>query len=299
METTQRSPSSIYLEAIRPKTLLVGLMPVLLASFFAWQSGAWNTFHFLCLVLATLALQSLSNLSNDYYDYLQGADTKDRKGFERMTANKLLSPKQAKSGILVLIVFSLLPGAYLVYHGGLLILAVGLLSIATAYAYTAKPFALAYRGFGELLVIVFFGLIAINVTYFLYTSTWKEDLIYLSLAFGFLQTAVLVVNNIRDFETDRACNKKTLVVRFGVFFGKLEYSLLLLLAAFVPSTLFWNISPSMFALLPCILLLISYRSLQTVWSYRDETELNGVLTATAQSIVFYTVLLSATSLLSS
>lgn len=290
-------PTAIYLKAIRPKTLLVGLMPVVIASFFAWRAFAWDTLLFVSLCLATLALQSLSNLCNDYYDYLQGADTKDRKGFDRMTSKKLLSPHQAIRGIIFLVILSLIPGTYLVHRGGWIILAVGILSIATAYAYTAEPFALAYRGLGELLVILFFGLIAMNVTYYLYTNQWEERLLILSLAFGCLQTAVLVVNNIRDYKTDLACNKRTLVVRFGLFFGKLEYSFLILFACFIPTLLFWNISSSFYALLPCLLLIASYKSLKTVWRYHDESELNDVLSSTALSIVLYSALLMLTTLI--
>ena len=204
--------------ACRPNTLIISIAPVLLGLSLAINNDKFNSFLVAILtLLAAMLIQIGTNLINDLYDFISGADTEDRLGPIRATQSGLLSKKQVKRGAFFCFLLSLLIGVYLVYVGGLPILIIGLLSLISGYCYTAGPYPLAYNGLGDIFVFIFFGLIAVPGTYYLQSNElFNINSILVGASIGFLAVAVLCVNNIRDVESDRKVNKKTLVVRFGI-----------------------------------------------------------------------------------
>lgn len=229
-----KSPFAIWWLAIRPRTLPAAAAPVLVGSALAFYDGVFQFLPALAALLAALLLQIGANLANDVFDFKKGADTPDRLGPPRVTQMGLLSPNQVLVGTAVVFGLAALIGLYLVSIGGWLILLIGVLSIICALAYTGGPFPLGYYGLGEVFVFIFFGLAAVCGTYYVQASR-VTTLVFLSaLPVGFLAMAILVVNNLRDVETDRAAGKKTLAVRLGARAARGEYYLLLLLAYLIP-----------------------------------------------------------------
>ena len=204
--------------ACRPNTLIISVAPVFLGVSLAINNDKFNSFLVAILtLLAAVLIQIGTNLINDVYDFISGADTKNRLGPIRATQSGLLSKKQVKRGAFFCFLLSLLIGVYLVYVGGFPIIIIGLLSLISGYCYTAGPYPLAYNGLGDIFVFIFFGLIAVPGTYYLQSNELFDiNSILVGASIGFLAVAVLCVNNIRDVDSDRKVNKKTLVVRFGI-----------------------------------------------------------------------------------
>lgn len=286
-----------YIQAIRPKTLFLVLAPILLSSSYSLKNNQFNFLIFISLILASLLLQAIANVSNDLYDFLQGSDTDSRTGFKRVTQSKELSVSEVKYFMIFLILLSFLPGAYLVYSVGWPILYTGLISIFFAIAYTKKPFSLAYRGCGEILVILFFGLIAVNMSYYCFEKKIYPELFFLSLALGLYQTAVIVVNNIRDYESDKESNKKTLVVFFGKSFGTYEYIILIFFAHLLPLLIFFIVPGTKNYFLSLLLLPLSIRNALNIYKTKDAEVYNKILEKTAKGALILSILLSFSLLL--
>ncbi len=220
-----------WLKAFRPKTLTAAVVPVLVATALVpalgyellwWVSGL-ALFSALCIQLAT-------NLFNDAIDFKKGADQSDRIGPQRVTQSGLYSVRQVMMMGAVFVLLAFVSGIPLVMQGGWPIVAIGLVSLALAYAYTGGPLPLAYLGLGEVFVILFFGLIAVGGVFYLHTMTLHPAALVAGLQVGLLATALLVINNIRDREQDLRAAKKTLAVRFGLKFSRIEILLIYLLA---------------------------------------------------------------------
>jgi 1,4-dihydroxy-2-naphthoate octaprenyltransferase len=188
----------------------------------------------LAALVGALLIQIGTNLANDYYDFVRGADTHERVGPVRVTQAGLLAPIAVRRAMVVVLAAALLPGAYLVAVAGWPIVWIGLVSIALAVLYTGGPAPLAYHGLGDVFVFVFFGLVAVGGTYYVQARTWPLDAWLAGAGVGALSTAVLVVNNLRDITTDAAAGKRTLAVRLGRRGTQGEYALLLALAGAVP-----------------------------------------------------------------
>ncbi|GAB4437829.1 MAG: 1,4-dihydroxy-2-naphthoate polyprenyltransferase [Anaerolineae bacterium] len=223
-----------WLLASRPKTLPAAAAPVVVGAAVAFGDGVFSLWPALAALLGALLLQIGANLANDVFDYKKGADTAERLGPLRVTQAGLLTPEQVLAGMWVTFGLATLIGLYLVWVGGWPIVAIGLLSILSAIAYTGGPFPLGYNGLGDLFVFIFFGLVAVCGTYYVQALNVSAAAVWASLPVGFLATAILVVNNLRDVETDRAAGKKTLAVRLGAAGAKAEYFLLLAGAYAVP-----------------------------------------------------------------
>lgn len=204
-----------WFAAARPKTLVAGLVPVVLGSAFAFQQGAFQLGIFLCALLGALAIQVGTNYVNDASDFERGADTKDRLGPPRMAASGLLTPRALYVGAGICFFLALLFGAYLIMEAGAWMLVIGLFSIFFAVIYTAGPFPLAYLGLGDLFVLIFFGLVAVLGTVFAHVGFVATSAIWLALATGFHGMGLIAVNNLRDIPTDILAGKKTLAVRMG------------------------------------------------------------------------------------
>ena len=201
-----------WILASRPKTLPAAIAPVLVGTALAFHVDA---FHWLpaliCLVFALL-IQIGTNFANDYFDFKKGADTEDRVGPTRAVAAGLVKPESMKRVTAITFLLAFCVGLGLIPFGGWWLLLVGITSIFCGYAYTAGPFPLAYVGLGDVFVMVFFGLVAVCCTFFVQAGYFSIETILAASAIGGLSTNLLVVNNLRDIETDRLAHKRTLAV---------------------------------------------------------------------------------------
>lgn len=281
----------IWLMAARPKTLPAAAASVVVGAAVALQEGVFRPGPALAALLGALLLQIGANLSNDLFDYQKGADTPDRLGPTRVTQAGLLSPEAVRTGTIIVFGLAALTGLYLILVGGWPILVIGLLSILAALAYTGGPFPLGYHGLGELFVFIFFGPVAVCGAYYVQAGRVSRAAWWASLPIGLLAMALLVVNNLRDIQTDRAVGKKTLVVRLGARGGQLEYFLLVGIAYLVPPVMWLRGLTS-----PWVM--VAWLSLPLFWplarSILRETgrPLNRTLAGTARLELAYALLFS-------
>lgn len=231
---TRPGPIRTWVLAARVPTLPAAVVPVLVGSAVAWNAGYVRPGPFLAALLASLLIQIGTNLANDYFDFRKGADTSERLGPVRVTQSGLVPPNTVRNAAMLSFGLAALIGLYLVAAGGWPILAIGALSIAAGVLYTGGPWPLAYHGLGDLTVFLFFGLVAVVGMAYLHTGmVWPAALVY-ALPVACLVTAILVVNNLRDVDTDRAAGKRTLAVRLGRQGTRVEYVALLASAYLVP-----------------------------------------------------------------
>ncbi|HEX7707286.1 MAG TPA: 1,4-dihydroxy-2-naphthoate polyprenyltransferase [Thermoanaerobaculia bacterium] len=219
-----------WLLAARPKTLSAAVVPVMIGSALAADEPTgvvWWVFG--CALVGALLIQVATNLINDALDFRKGADTSERLGPVRATQAGLLSADSVLRGAFVCLFGAALCGIPLIYRAGWPLLAIGVTSILAAYLYTGGPYPLAYRGLGEIFVLLFFGLVATGGTFYAHTLQLTRSALIAGLAAGSLSTVLLVINNLRDVGTDRKSDKRTLVVRFGESFAKGEIALFALL----------------------------------------------------------------------
>ncbi len=227
------SRARIWWMACRPATLTAALVPVLVGAAVSWRAvgpGAMRWPALAAALFGAMMIQIGTNLANDVFDHEKGADTAERLGPTRVTQAGLLTPAEVRRGMVVAFGLATLAGVYLVAVGGLPIVVVGLASIASGVAYTGGPYPLGYNGLGDVFVFVFFGLVAVSGTAWVTTGTVPLLSVLAAVPVGAIATAVLVVNNVRDRETDVRAGKRTLVVRLGRRFGTVEYALLWALA---------------------------------------------------------------------
>ncbi len=234
------SAARIWLLASRPKTLPAALVPVVVGSAFAAHAGALHLgAAALCLVFALL-VQIGTNFANDYFDYVQGADTEKRVGPARAVASGWVTPATMRVAMVGTFAAALVVGLGLIPFGGWGLLPLGLLCIACGVAYTGGPYPLGYHGLGDLFVFLFFGLVAVGATYWVQARQLSVDVLLAGAAVGGLAANILVANNYRDRETDAVAGKRTLVVRLGEGAGRLQYGAAVLLSAAVPVVLWWR-----------------------------------------------------------
>ena len=203
----------IWWMAARPRTLPTGVAPVLVGS--ALAQGDFHVLRFVAALVGAVFIQVGANLSNDYSDARRGADTEDRLGPVRVTAGGLVPPRQVLIATYVAFAVAVAAGGYLIAVAGWEILLVGVLSILAGVLYTGGPRPYGYEGLGEVFVFLFFGVAAVAGSYFAQTEEWAGEAFWLSVPIGLLAAAVLVVNNVRDLDTDRRVGKRTLAVRWG------------------------------------------------------------------------------------
>lgn len=277
----------VWTLAIRPKTLIASISPVLLGTTLAIGEKIFDPLIFLFTLITGLGVQIISNFCNDYFDFIKGADTAERKGFMRVTQAGLVAPATMKRAIFYTILATLLSGCYLIWLGGLPIASLLALYIILACLYTAGPYPLAYLGLGELFVLILFGPVATHITYFLQTGNLSWAPFLLGLSPGALSTAILVVNNIRDIEEDRQAAKKTLAVRFGKTFGFGEYIAAIALAL-LPPLFFLSSHP--FSILSLCILFPAIPACRFLVQYRDPRTLNALFAKTGQLLWLFTLL---------
>lgn len=244
----QKSSSTFYsiFLAFRPKTLTAALVPCLVGSVLAFkQHGQFEWFYLLCALASAFCIQIGTNLVNDAVDFEKGADDASRIGPQRITQSGVLSSKQVLNLAFVSFAVALLLGIPLVIAGGWPIVAIGLVSLVMAYAYTGGPYPLAYNGLGDFFVVIFFGWIAVGGMYYLHTGTYDLPAFVLGTQIGFLAAVLIAINNLRDHQTDRLVKKNTMAVRLGPRLARLEIAVL----AFSPfiMSLYWSYEGYMLA----------------------------------------------------
>ncbi|MCB0076368.1 MAG: 1,4-dihydroxy-2-naphthoate polyprenyltransferase [Anaerolineales bacterium] len=284
------SRGQAWLLASRPKTLPAAAAPVLVGSALAWHDNAFHGGAALAALLAALLIQIGTNFVNDLYDFRKGADTDRRLGPTRATSAGWLSERAMVTGIGVSFGLAALLGLYLILRGGLPILAVGIASLISGWAYTAGPFPLGYNGLGDLFVFLFFGIIAVVGSYYVQALTTTPVAYLAALPMGALITNILAVNNTRDAETDQLAGKRTLAVLLGKGATRLEYALLNLVAYALPLWLWWRAEFALWILLPLLTLPRAAQLTRTLWRSNDGPTLNGVLAATGQLVLLYALL---------
>ncbi len=280
-----------WMLAARPKTLPAAAIPVIVGTALALGDRSFNFGPALAALLAALLIQVGTNFANDVFDFKKGTDTQERTGPLRVTNAGLLTPNQVLAGMWVVFGVSFLIGLYLVVIGGWPILLIGILSIFSGIVYTGGPYPLGYNGLGDIFVFIFFGPVAVCATYYLQAGTVSTISYWASLPAGFLVTAILVVNNLRDIETDRKGGKKTLAVRLGAKSTQVEYIVLLAFSYAVPVVI-W------LAGLTTAMILITWFSLPlAVLLFKDifsnkGSSLNETLAETARLGFLYGILFS-------
>ena len=234
----------IWWLAIRPKTLPAAASGVVMGSALAWMDHSFQFLPALAALCVALLLQIGSNVANDVYDFERGADTSERHGPLRVTQAKLLTPGQVKRGMWVIFGLAALFGLYLAFLRGWPVIIIGLAAIISAIAYTGGPFPLGYYGLGDLFVFIFFGIAAVAGTYYVQVGSVNAAAWWMSVPIGLIVTAILVVNNLRDLEHDRAAGKHTLAVMMGAGGSHIQYVLCLTIAYLIlPILIFLKIVP--------------------------------------------------------
>lgn len=286
-----------WLLASRPKTLPAAVSPVIIGSAVAFAENGFRFLPALAAFLGALLLQIGANLANDVFDFEKGADQHDRLGPLRVTQAGLLSPKEVKTGMWIVFGLAAICGIYMTLVSGWFILLIGLLAILAAIAYTGGPFPYGYKGLGEIFVFIFFGFAAVCGTFYAQTNTISQLAVLSSIPVGLLIVAILIVNNVRDYESDKAANKKTLAVRFGLQWARQEF-ISVVIMAFVFVVLF-TISDlvSPWILLTWLSLPLVFTITSSILNQRGRI-LNKTLAATGQLTLTFSLLYTVGLMLS-
>jgi 1,4-dihydroxy-2-naphthoate polyprenyltransferase len=286
------SPLSAWLLAARPKTLPAAISPVLVGCAVAWAENGFDLMSAFAAFAVALLLQIGANLANDVADFRRGADTDNRLGPLRVTQGGLLSPRQVIMATVAVLTAAALPGLYLVWRGGLVLALLGLLAIAAAVTYTAGPKPFGYLGLGELFVFFFFGPVAVVGTSFVMTHDVAPLSLASSIAMGCLVTAILVVNNLRDIDSDLAAGKRTLAVRIGRKATRWEYTTLIAVAYAMPIVMWASGMSQPWPLLSWATIPLAIHLVRQVWEVGGRG-LNPVLGGTARLCLWFAVTLGA------
>jgi 1,4-dihydroxy-2-naphthoate octaprenyltransferase len=253
------------------------------------RDRVFNPWVALAALFSAVMIQIGTNLANDLFDFKKGADTPTRLGPTRVTSAGLLTPREVEIGMWVVFGLAAASGLYVIYVGGWPMLVIGVASILAGVAYTAGPFPLGYNGLGDLAVFIFFGLVAVLGTYYAQARAVTLGAVLAAVPVGALATAILVVNNVRDADTDRAAGKRTLAVLLGRGAARAEYAVLLTLAYAAPLALWLLRGASVWALLPLLTLPVAVRLARVVIT-TEGPALNRALAGTAQLLALYGVL---------
>ncbi|MCP4755437.1 MAG: 1,4-dihydroxy-2-naphthoate polyprenyltransferase [Proteobacteria bacterium] len=297
-ENKNTTSLQVWILAIRPRTLPAALAPVAVGTALAFADLHFRLFPALAALAVSLLLQIGVNLANDYFDCVKGIDTEERLGPVRVTQSGLIPPQTVRTGMHSVLALAAAFGAYLVFVGGWPILLLGIAAVLAALAYSGGPFPLASNGLGDLFVFIFFGLVAVGGTYYVQALQLPLRVAIIAVPVGLLTTAILVVNNLRDIETDRKAGKVTLAVILGKRGSRVEYSLLLAVAYAIPVVL-WSLETlSGWILLHLISLPLAFPTIRTVWRHRGPV-LNRALVGTARLSLVFSLLLSVGLILAS
>jgi 1,4-dihydroxy-2-naphthoate polyprenyltransferase len=304
-EETRRSPAAsapdgirIWLMAARVRTLPAAIAPVLVGTALAGFQHVFHPLRFIAALIGAIFIQVGTNLSNDYSDARRGADAEDRLGPVRVTAGGLVPPRRVLVATYVSFGIAVLAGIYLIAVAGWLLLIVGAASILAGVLYTGGPRPYGYEGLGEVFVFLFFGIVAVAGSYFVQVKHFSWEAFALAVPVGLLAASILVVNNVRDIDTDRRADKRTLAVRLGRertrgLFAAMVY------VAYLLTPVTWLFGPlKPWVLLPWITLPIAAPIVRTVRNRVDGPSLNRALAQTGVLQLSFCTLLAAGILLS-
>jgi 1,4-dihydroxy-2-naphthoate octaprenyltransferase len=291
--TSEVTRAQAWVLAARPKTLTAAAAPVLAGVGVAAHHATFRPLPAFAALLGALLIQIATNLANDYYDFVRGGDTEERVGPVRVTQAGLIPAAEVKRGMIAALVAASVVGVYLVAVGGWSVVWIGLSSLALAVLYTGGPYPLAYHGLGDLFVFVFFGLVAVSGTYYVQGLAWPGDAFLAGAAMGALTTAILVVNNLRDLETDAKVGKRTLAVRIGRGGTRAEYVFALLLAFAVPVAGIIRFDWPLHVMATWAALPFCAGPVRTVCTFNDPRELFPALGQTSRVVALYGILIAA------
>ena len=278
--------------AIRPKTLPAAVAPVLVGTALAYADGRFAPLPALAALIVALLLQIGANLANDYYDYVKGVDRAGRQGPLRVAQSGLIPLPHLRRGMWITFALAAAAGSFLIAVGGWPLLILGAAAIAAAVAYSGGPYPFGSYGLGDLFVFLFFGLVAVGGTYYVQTLRLTATALLAATSMGLLATAILVVNNLRDLETDGRAGKRTLAVLMGARLTRLEYTLLLVIAYAILLLLRPAGRRSVWLLLPWLSLPNALRLIRALRRSPDGPAMNRLLAGTAQLELLFGLLLS-------
>ncbi len=291
MENVQTNSIKAWVLAARPKTLAAAATPVLIGCSLAVADGAFQWIPAVLCFLFAFSMQIDANFINDYYDFLKGSDREDRLGPERACAQGWITLPAMKKGMIFTTLLSCFWGVLLLRYCGWEMIPVGLLCVLFAFLYTAGPYPLAYHGWGDVLVIVFFGFVPVGCTYYTMAHDWTWSVTMGCAACGLVSDLLLMLNNYRDREQDKISGKQTLIVRFGEKAGRYAYLWLGIVAAGLCTYYAFN-GHLWAALLPLLFLIPHITTWNEMVKIFQGKELNIVLGKTARNIVVFGLLLS-------
>jgi 1,4-dihydroxy-2-naphthoate octaprenyltransferase len=288
----------IWLMAARPRTLPAAIAPVLVGTALAGFAHVFHPLRFLAALLGALFIQVGTNLSNDYSDARRGADAEDRLGPVRVTAGGLVPPRQVLIATYVSFGLAVLFGIYLIVVAGWELLLVGAASILAGVGYTGGPRPYGYEGLGELFVFLFFGVVAVAGSFFVQVKALHWEAFALAVPVGLLAAGILVVNNVRDVDSDRRAGKRTLAVKLGREQTRVLYAAVVYLA-YLLTPITWLFGPTTaWVLLPWLTLPLATAVVRIVRTRTDGPSLNGALAQSGMLQLAFCMLLSAGLLLS-
>lgn len=291
MDTVKRNSFRVWVLAARPKTLTGAIVPVVVGSALAYMNDrfVWQP-ALICIVFAGL-MQVAANFINDLFDYLKGTDREDRYGPERACAQGWISPASMKRGIIFVILLACAIGSILLFYAGWELIFVGVVCVLFAFLYTTGPYPLSYNGWGDVLVVLFFGLVPVGGTYYVQALSLNADVLIVSLVCGLVVDTLLVVNNYRDRDADLKSGKRTVIVRFGEPFGRYLY-LMLGVAASLLCLYFLRDGHWYAACLPQLYLIPHYRTWRRMVEIHSGKKLNSILGETSRNMLFMGILLA-------
>ncbi len=280
-----------WIFAARPKTLPASVIPVIIGCVLTWSENQFKWIPALICFLFALIAQIVSNFLNDYYDFVKGSDREDRLGPERAVAQGWISPQSMLRASIILMLFACLLGCGIIYYAGWKMIFVGLAVCLGAFAYSAGPYPLAYNGWGDICVIIFYGLIPVGFTYYVQTLSWSPIVFFCGFSTGLVCSNILVANNYRDREQDRTSNKQTTIVIFGEKFGRYFYLLNGIVGTITClNFLFYNNYYASF--LPFVYLIPHFLTWKKMCKIDTGKELNNILSQSARNLIIFGILLS-------
>lgn len=289
MQETVSAKIGLWLLAIRPKTLPAAVGPIAVGSAEAFADGKFSLLPAFCCLLGAVLLQIGVNLANDYFDCKNNIDSAERLGPVRVTQSGLISPMEVKRGMIICLFLAAMVFLYLALVGGWPIVLIGTASVLGALAYSGGPYPLASHGLGELFVFIFFGLVAVGGTYLVQAGQLTWMVLLAAVPPGLLITAIMVVNNLRDIDTDRKAGKKTLAVILGRSRTIALYKLLLILSYLVPLAMISTGIATIMMVLPLLTLPLAWLTTKRISSEKGAS-LNDLLALTAKLSLVYSLL---------
>lgn len=273
-----------WIEAFRLRTLFLSFSLIIMGSTIAYSEGFFDMMTFVLALATTLFLQILSNIANDYGDAVNGADFAGRVGPMRQVQSGAISQNEMRRAIVVFSLLSLVSGVVLLVHCKSVLgwsvffkmFLLGIASIVAAICYTVGKKPYGYMGLGDIFVFVFFGLVGVEGSYVLYSGELSWWVMLPATSIGMLSMAVLNMNNMRDMQSDKRSGKNTLIVRYGIVWGK-KYQTVLILGAFVVMAVYIVTCGAVSQYIYLIALPIFIRHLIVVWKTEDNTMLDSQL----------------------